>query len=189
MEGENLRCLNCETSLQSDFEFCPTCGQEVESDSNLKSLFRHFLSDYFIFDSKIVRSLQPLITKPGFLTIEYLKGKRANYIAPLRMFIFLSIIFFLLLSISSSGNIQYTDAAALDDDFYNKFFENRLPKLFFVLLPLFALIISLLYKKQKMRNVNAFLVRFKFSFFYFYFRDYLHPFKLCICCFFDANGK
>lgn len=189
MEGENLRCLNCETSLQSDFEFCPTCGQEVESDSNLKSLFRHFLSDYFTFDSKIIRSLQPLITKPGFLTIEYLKGKRANYIAPLRMFIFLSIIFFLLLSISSSGNIQYTDAAALDDDFYNKFFENRLPKLFFVLLPLFALIISLLYKKQKMRNVNAFLVRFTFSFFYFYFRDYLHPFKLCICCFFDANGK
>lgn len=155
-------CPNCETALQADFEFCPKCGQEVEMESNLKSLFTHFLSDYFTFDSKIIRSLQPLITKPGFLTLEYLHGKRAHYIAPLRMFIFLSIIFFLLLGISNPANIQYTDAAALDDNFWNQFFENRLPKLFFLLLPLFALFISFLYRKQKKSMLTHFLFALHF---------------------------
>jgi hypothetical protein len=163
MEKEDINsCLNCKTVLKADFEFCPKCGQETKADSSLKGLFTHFLSDYFTFDSKIIRSLQPLITKPGFLTLEYLKGKRADYIAPLRMFIFLSIIFFLLLGFSNPSNVHYTDAAALNDNFWNQFFENRLPKLFFVLLPIFALIISFLYRKQKRGMLTHFLFALHF---------------------------
>lgn len=156
------QCSNCGTVLESHFEFCPNCGQEVESNSDLKSLFTHFLSDYFTFDSKIIRSIKPLITKPGFLTLEYLKGKRVHYIAPLRMFIFLSIIFFLILGISNQSDIQQADNSALDDKLWNQFFESWLPKLFFVLLPLFALIISMLYKKQKRGMLTHFLFAFHF---------------------------
>lgn len=159
---ENNQCLNCETNLQSSYVFCPNCGQELRSDSNLKSLFSHFLSDYFTFDSKIIRSIKPLITKPGFLTLEYLKGRRVHYIAPLRMFIFLSIIFFLILGISNQSNVQHVDNSALDDKLWNQFFESWLPKLFFVLLPLFALIISMLYKKQKRGMLTHFLFAFHF---------------------------
>ncbi len=155
-------CENCGMKLETDFVFCPKCGQEVEHDQNLKGLFTHFLSDYFTFDSKIGRSLVPLITKPGFLTLEYLKGKRAHYITPLRMFIFLSIIFFLLLSIGNPSQVTRVDELGFGEDFWNSFFESRMPKLFFFLLPVFAGIISFLYRKRRRGVLSHFLFALHF---------------------------
>ena len=143
--------------------FCPSCGQEVKLDQSVGSLLTHFLNDYFTFDSKIIRSVLPLISKPAFLTIEYLKGRRVQYIAPFRLFIFLSLIFFLLISWSNTSSVSVNEEVnGFNEAFWNRFFDSWLPKLFFFLLPLFALIIAWLYRRQKRGMMPHFLFALHF---------------------------
>jgi len=152
------KCPNCNETISTTFKFCPSCGQEASLDQSVSSLLTHFLSDYFTFDSKIIRSVLPLISKPAFLTKEYLKGKRVQYIAPFRLFIFLSLIFFLLLSWSNSSSVSMVEEVnGFNEAFWNRFFDSWLPKLFFLLLPLFALIIAWLYRRQKRGMMPHFL--------------------------------
>ena len=74
--------------------FCPECGQEnVDSHENFFHLVGHYMADFFHFESKIPRSVIPLLTKPGFLTKEYWQGRRIRYIHPLRLFLFVSVLF------------------------------------------------------------------------------------------------
>lgn len=155
-------CPNCNFEYETSFNFCPNCGQETQLDTTIKSLLSHFLSDYFTFDSKIIRSVAPLITKPAFLTKEYLAGKRSQYIQPLRLFIFLSIIFFLLLGWLNPSTVSTTRIDGINEAFWDRFFESWLPKLFFFLLPLFALCISWLYRKQKLGLMPHFLFSLHF---------------------------
>ena len=89
-------CLNCKTTLQGNF--CHRCGQkklETHNDSIL-NMMTHFIGDFVHFDSQIFRTAIPLLFKPGFLVNEYLKGKRVRYLSPIRMYVFLSFLFFFL---------------------------------------------------------------------------------------------
>lgn len=164
------KCLNCNHLLAPSFKFCPNCSQKVAFSYRLKELFTHFLNDYFTFDSKIGRSIKPLLTRPGYLTLQFLAGKRERYIQPLRVFIFLSIVFFLLLSISVSvKDTSLSDTVgssamdgAFDDAFWNRFFGALLPKLFFILLPLFALMLALLYRRKRLNLLTHFLFALHF---------------------------
>ena len=107
-------CLNCGTELSNDDNYCPHCGQRnKQSRITIKELITDFLGDYFTFDSKLFRSLIPVILKPGFLTKEYFKGKRVRYIPPLRMYIFISIIYFFVMSINAD---TFVPEANLDND-------------------------------------------------------------------------
>jgi len=85
-------CLNCGAEVSG--KFCSNCGQEnLETRENFFHIAGHFISDYFHWDSKFLRSLIPLFTKPGFLTKEYWQGRRLHYIHPLRLFFFITVIF------------------------------------------------------------------------------------------------
>ena len=57
----------------------------------------HLLDDIFSFDSRASRTLWPLITRPAFLTKEYFAGRRVHYVPPLRLYLFISIVFFISL--------------------------------------------------------------------------------------------
>ena len=142
-------CPNCDTALRSEDRFCPHCGQAAIGDGSLKGFLEQFLGDYFTFDSKIIRSLVPLLFSPGKLTQEYLVGRRARYIPPLRMFIFLSVIFFLVIGWSGAGTDGRTPVEDLQDQlFWDSFFSSILPRLFFLFLPLFALLLHLFYRDR-----------------------------------------
>lgn len=105
-----LRCLNCGEELKPADKFCNNCGQNNRSSRiSVKELFNEFLGDYFTFDSKLFRSIYPLLFKPGFLTNEYISGKRVKYIPPLRMYIFISIIYFFIISLSAETIIPLPD--------------------------------------------------------------------------------
>ena len=56
----------------------------------------HFFYDITHFDSKFFTTVKDLIFRPGFLSSEYVKGKRVQYLHPVRMYVFTSAIFFLL---------------------------------------------------------------------------------------------
>lgn len=90
------QCPNCGHTL-SDDSYCSFCGQQNTDNSvSIWILVKDFLDDYFTFDSRIFKSLVPLLFKPGFLTTEFNAGKRVKYIPPLRMYFIISLIFFLV---------------------------------------------------------------------------------------------
>ncbi|MFT4682764.1 MAG: hypothetical protein ACJAU0_000894 [Flavobacteriales bacterium] len=164
MSKKPIACLNCSTSLKAEFEYCPSCGQEtLNTTASVGEFFKHFLSDYFTFDSKILRSFGPLFFKPGFLTNEFLAGKRVHYISPLRMYIFISLAFFLVLSLLGDSSIELQS----EQELWNNFFGSYLPKVFFVLLPIFAFLLWLLYIRQKTTFIRHFVFSLHFHSFLF----------------------
>ncbi len=63
--------------------FCHNCGQEnIEPKETVWHLISHFFRDVTHFDGKFFTSLKDLILKPGFLSKEYMVGRRANYLNP-----------------------------------------------------------------------------------------------------------
>jgi hypothetical protein len=89
-------CLNCGTIVTGNF--CQNCGQEnIEVKESFFQIVYHFIEDITHFDGKLIKTLKLLISKPGFLTEEYVAGKRATYIHPIRMYIFISAVFFLFI--------------------------------------------------------------------------------------------
>lgn len=96
-DSENISsCHNCGTTLQG--KFCYQCGQkDVPLRLSTGELLKQFLGDYFSFDSKFFRSIIPLLIKPGYLTLRYFEGKRAQFIPALRMYIFISFLYFICL--------------------------------------------------------------------------------------------
>lgn len=94
-ERKEKNCLNCDAELAG--RFCHNCGQEnIEPKETVLHLVSHFFQDITHFDSKFFSSLKSLMTKPGFLSTQYMIGRRASYINPIRMYVFTSAIFFLI---------------------------------------------------------------------------------------------
>jgi len=89
-------CLNCGAELQG--RFCHVCGQEnLQIKENFGHMMNHAISDYFHFDHHFFNTLKPLVLNPGKLTNEYMAGKRVRYLHPVKMYIFISLVYFLLL--------------------------------------------------------------------------------------------
>ena len=97
-------CDNCGRELLG--EHCYACGQPT------KGLVREFstilgdLADtVFNIDSRILRTIGPLFARPGFLSREYFSGHRVRYVSPVRLFVFMSIIAFVLAQWSLDVNV------------------------------------------------------------------------------------
>ncbi len=94
-ERKEKVCLNCGAALIG--RYCQECGQEnVEPKESFGHLLKHFFEDLTHFDGKFFTTLKPLLFRPGFLTRQYISGRRASYINPIRMYLFISAMFFLL---------------------------------------------------------------------------------------------
>jgi len=95
-ERSSKDCLNC--GIEVAGRFCQQCGQEnVEVKESFFQLLRHFVEDLTHFDGKLWKTVKLLLFKPGSLTKLYIEGKRASYIHPIRMYIFVSAVFFLFM--------------------------------------------------------------------------------------------
>jgi hypothetical protein len=102
----SAQCLNCGTALQGPF--CHYCGQP---DKNFLRFFpvllRELLEDFVDFDSRFMRTMRPLLFKPGKLTRDYLDGRRFRYTPPLRLYIFSSIACFFVAALLAADIIQF----------------------------------------------------------------------------------
>ena len=104
--GKTPNCLNCGMPLSGE-SFCPNCGQNNDSRKlPAWKLFTEGISGFFSVDSKVFRSFRPMLTKPRQIVLNYTAGKRATYLHPARMYLSVSIIFFLLQSILSGSAVQ-----------------------------------------------------------------------------------
>ncbi|WP_193166199.1 DUF3667 domain-containing protein [Microbulbifer hainanensis] len=97
-------CSNCGTPLLGPH--CYACGQPI---NGMVRHFSHIIGDFldtvFALDSRILRTLKPLLLRPGFLTQEYLAGRRVRYVSPVRLFVFLCLIAFFVAQLSTDWSI------------------------------------------------------------------------------------
>jgi len=92
-------CLNCGSSLDSVYNYCPLCGQE-NTDNNISfgKLMADFFSNYFALDSRFRHSIVPFFIKPGYLTNKFNAGHRMSYANPVRLYLIVSLFFFFIFS-------------------------------------------------------------------------------------------
>lgn len=90
---EDKTCQNCGSTVEQ--RFCSNCGQEnTESRQTFGHLVRHFFEDITHYEGKFWKTIRFLLFRPGFLTREFLQGRRMNYVPPVRLYIFTSFITF-----------------------------------------------------------------------------------------------
>lgn len=91
----NENCLNCGTPLIDTF--CHHCGQkDIPRRQTVGDMLANFISSFWSYEGKFILTTKYIITRPGFLPLEYNAGRRESYYHPARMYVFISFVFFLL---------------------------------------------------------------------------------------------
>lgn len=91
-DGGYTHCLNCGEDLKGDF--CHKCGQAACSAvPNVKDFLVEYANHEFIWDNNFLRTIKNLIVRPGFLSSEFQKGKFVSYTNPLKLNMFLLLVF------------------------------------------------------------------------------------------------
>jgi hypothetical protein len=161
--ASGTRCANCDAVL--DGAWCSKCGQKGSSlDPTWYDLLHDSTHEFLHLDGKIFRTARKLFLEPGELTAEFLRGRRARYIGALRLYLTFSVIFFLLTGIVPNPNPDRevgsgAPAAARElapDRYVAETLASVLPKLVFILVPVFALLLKLAYRRQR-RHYPQFL--------------------------------
>jgi len=102
----DTECQNCGHTV--DEIYCPHCGQKnTETRQSFAHLAGHFAEDLTHYDSGFWRTIKYLIFRPAKLTTEYLIGKRQLYVPPVKLYIFISFVTFLLMSALPNMDIKH----------------------------------------------------------------------------------
>lgn len=97
-----VTCANCGRAFHG--RFCPDCGQDLEDVRRpFAEIARDFLGDLLAFDARTWRTLAPLLTRPGALTVDYVEGRRARYVPPLKLYVFTAFVYFTIVAIGGAG--------------------------------------------------------------------------------------
>ena len=110
---KSTACKNCSSSLDENYNFCPTCGQS-NSDNNVTfaTLVKEFVDNYLGIDSKMAHSAVPFLIRPGNLTNRFQEGKVKHFIHPVRLYFVMSLFYFFTISYLLSG----IDLRSIQDD-------------------------------------------------------------------------
>lgn len=98
--GELLpdHCLDCGAAMLGPY--CSSCGQKNELEHrSLWQLVKDAVGPAVLLESKLWRTLGTLLGRPGALSEAYTEGKRSRYIRPLRLYFWVSVLFFSLLAL------------------------------------------------------------------------------------------
>tara|TARA_R110001592_G_scaffold363109_2_gene680366 strand:- start:35937 stop:36803 length:867 start_codon:yes stop_codon:yes gene_type:complete len=201
-----MKCPNCSSQLKVNDHFCGHCGQKLSlaEEFEIKNVLAQFFGNIFSFDSKVFKTLKVLFVPAKYYKL-FVEGKRASYMQPLRLFIFLNIFLFgLMLSYNKTrvggasinktedsqfvwgndtismeimekytpeellelypqesfmGSLAFKQVAHLfqDEDSFLKGVAEKLPWLFFLLIPLLAVSSYIIERKYKVKYLMHFL--------------------------------
>jgi hypothetical protein len=153
-------CHNCGATLTGPF--CATCGQHVHAlNPTLRDVVHDVTHEVLHLDGRMFRTLRKLLLSPGFLTLDYFKGRRARWIPPLRLYLTFSVLYFALAALSGSNmgaTIHDTDETVMDRpagfnsteevaETIREAMGHWVPRAMFVLVPLFALLVGVAFRK------------------------------------------
>jgi hypothetical protein len=187
--SETEACLNCGAILIGPY--CAECGQKkAHTDLTLREFFHETTHELTQWDGRLAQTLKALFLKPGRLTIDFLAGRQARWLAPLRLYLICSVVYFVSEPLVESithrsaremARITVTDSAGApvltpdirksieeslparifgaarieravaNSDQLNRAFRSAYPKAMFVLLPVFALLTSIAWRRPEYR--------------------------------------
>ena len=109
-------CPSCNSILSTPY--CPTCGESPPSarDLTLRGLFVQLVHAFSTIDGRLLRSFRFLVTRPGVLTVSYVKGRRIPYVEPFQLFLIANVLFFAMQSLTNTNIVSST----LDSHLHNQ---------------------------------------------------------------------
>lgn len=143
------RCRNCDTTVEG--QYCPACGQKnIDLERPFFELFSEAIREAIDLDGRAWRTVRTLFLEPGKLTEEFLAGRRRTYTSPLRLYLFISVSFFILVAwIAGRGLLleqgQSVEGYAAEQA---RFVSEQMPRLMFLLLPVFALLLKTVFRQR-----------------------------------------
>jgi hypothetical protein len=185
---DSSQCPNCSATLNGPY--CSECGQrQTDLDRPFRDIAGEAMESFLSFDARILRTLWPLLRRPGLLTVDFLDGRRARYVHPFKLYFAFSVLLFLCLAFSgysvvrvdtgeeavvglrvetsdesvadeTTGDSQepsflaralgpVADLAENDPDRLNRIFTDRLAKSVILLVPVFAALLLVLYRRRR----------------------------------------
>ena len=111
----------------------------------MTDLMRELLKETLEVDGRAFRTVRTLFLQPGTLTTEFLAGRRRAYTPPLRLYIFISVAFFIVAAWLARQGVLLDTGQSMDTDAPGQaqFLSDELPRLMFVLLPIFAVLLKI----------------------------------------------
>lgn len=198
------KCVSCGETLHG--KHCHRCGEKKISldDFTVKKFTEQAFEIVTHFDSKILKSVYHLFSKPGFLVTEHLKGRRVSYAKPFQLFFVINVVYFLVLNyigfdevtnqINDHMNNPFYGKLATtmvneelakknisyekyDEEFYNEIYvESKL--LIVLMIPLFALWYKLiLFKENRLYYEHLIFSTYFFCFILFFYTFFLNIFQ------------
>jgi len=125
------QCVTCGAPLAG--RFCAACGEKGPSpdDYRLGHFADEALESFTHADGKIFRSFWLLLSRPGRLTADYLRGRRKPYLKPLALFLVANTVFFLALPLLGWNTLTTPLQIHLHNELYSPLaravFERRFP--------------------------------------------------------------
>ena len=194
-------CLNCGAALHGSF--CSACGQRsVPPDPSVAEVAGDAWQELSGYDGRVAATFRGLL-RPGYLTREYVAGRRARYLSPVRLYLIVSVIYFVAASstppsmstrsgqVEAPGGLKFgvtgssndtelspeeraqllasadkapavvrplLRAVASDPIGFRARVLTIMPRVFFALLPVFAVIIALFYRGRRFPTSLVFAV-------------------------------
>ena len=106
-------CLNCGDPTYG--EYCPRCGQhKIDVQVSVGAMVKDLLEDEFLLGRRLPHTLVALLFRPGFLTVEVLRGRIVRYVRPFKLYLASSVVFFLVLSFISVRALEVDPTSALE---------------------------------------------------------------------------
>lgn len=120
-------CRNCQQPLLG--AYCAVCGQPQRTRRrSIRHLIQDFVKDLVNFDSRILRTGRALLFEPGELPRAFRQGRTQPYVPSIRLYLFVSLVFFVFLSVTGIAIVQFqvtaTPAKVYRDAKGNTFITN-----------------------------------------------------------------
>jgi uncharacterized protein DUF3667 len=94
-ERHSPNCLNCGAPLTG--AFCSQCGQrDIPPYPSVRELAIDAFWELSGWDGRFASTVRALVGRPGLLTREFLEGRRARYLSPLRLYLMASLLYFVV---------------------------------------------------------------------------------------------
>ena len=141
-------CKNCQTPLKPENNYCPNCSQSrLSLTQPFTKTVSQALHELLDIDGRLANTIKKLMFSPGYLSKEFIEGRRVSYTPPLRMYLVISLLFFVMIPLIQSS-INHQGRVQVAIFLFPTGTIETLPKLMFFMLPVYAAMIKVFYKQS-----------------------------------------